>query len=99
MCPSDSPLSESNAETKLRQELNTFRLKTKNLSSDEIQQKLERLTADIQFLEDQVRADFGSYSLKQLEENRIKIDHLRRKMEILEVELARKTLKRESKRD
>jgi hypothetical protein len=62
----------------------------RNLSSEEIDRDLAEVLTEIEFLKEQVKYDFKSYSQKDLKRANEKISQLMRSAEILKIELDRR---------
>jgi hypothetical protein len=70
-----------------REELQTLQAEIQNLPLENIDRDLAELSHEIEFLEAQVEVDLGSYSPEQLARAYGKIAHLKRRAEILKIEL------------
>jgi len=70
--------------------LSSFSKKVSKLSLAELDRDLAETRIDIDFLESQIKADFGSYSPQDLQRARTRILFSKRKAEIVEKELAKK---------
>jgi hypothetical protein len=62
----------------------------RNLSSEEIDRDLAEVLTEIEFLKEQVKYDFKSYSQKDLNRANEKISQLMKSAEILKIELSRR---------
>jgi len=78
---------------KLNQELELLQARVRNLSSITLDRDLAEVSLEVNFLEEQVRADFGSYSPVALLRAKEKISLFNQKAEILNIELRRRTSK------
>jgi len=83
----------TNREEKLRKEIESFRADSSTLTTGELDRELAEFSNEIQFLEEQVGADFDSYQPAQLERAKEKIARFKKKAEILEMEISRRNSK------
>ena len=70
------------------EDLDTFRQKVKNASSQQLEKDLAGISGDVEFLNAQVEADLRSYSPVELEKSEEKISRLRQKADIIKFELS-----------
>lgn len=75
------------------EELSKFSKIVSNFSIAELDRDLAEAKNDIEFLEFQIKVDLGSYAPEDLEAARARIDLLKRKVDILEREIANRTKK------
>jgi len=90
---SEDPLPSSKVKTNA--EMDLYRTKTGRLSTEELDRDFAEISAEVDFLEEQVRCDFGSYSPKVLMMAREKISLYKKKAEILKIELGKRRNTRE----
>ncbi|MFI5420009.1 MAG: hypothetical protein ACHQ1H_03490 [Nitrososphaerales archaeon] len=83
-------LSKFDGEDELDEELQSLRVRVRTLLSEVLARDLVEISNDIEFLEVQLRADFASYSAKDLERANQKISHFKQKAEVIEIELRRR---------
>ena len=68
------------------QDLLPLQTRAKNLSTERLEIEIAELSHEIDFLQEQIDNDLGSYPLKQLELASQKVSVFRQKCEILKVE-------------
>jgi len=83
-------LSQSDPDDNLDQELLSLRREVVNLSPRVLDRDLAENSIEIQFLEDQIRLDVGSYSADELRKANSKVSRLKRRAEIFKIELERR---------
>ena len=71
-------------------ELEKFSGKVKKQDQPELDRDLAEVKIDIDFLESQIKADFGCYSPQELQRAQARVLFLKRKAEIIEKELSKK---------
>ena len=85
---SDSSLTVAGHQDERRKELESLRGDVLKLTSEELDRDLAELNHEIQFLEEQMRVDIGSYPPAELERANAKIVHFKQKAEILKMEIS-----------
>jgi hypothetical protein len=83
-------LDPSESEDKLDQELLMLQEKVHNLPSQLLDRDLAEVSIEIQFLEDQVKADIEHYSAEELKRAKAKILRFKKRADILKTESDRR---------
>jgi hypothetical protein len=83
-------LDPSESEDKLDQELLMLQEKVHNLPSRLLDRDLAEVSIEIQFLEDQVKADIEYYSTQELKRAKAKISRFKKRADILKTESDRR---------
>jgi hypothetical protein len=83
-------LDPSESEDKLDQELLMLQEKVHNLPSQLLDRDLAEVSIEIQFLEDQVKADIEHYSTGELKRAKAKISRFKKRADILKTESDRR---------
>ena len=84
-------LRQKQEDDKLYRKLASLQANAQNLSSKEIEQILAQLSIDIEFLDEQIKADIKRYSTEQLATAFEKISYLKEMAKILNSEMTKRT--------
>ena len=84
-------LRQKQEDDKLYRKLASLQANAQNLSSKEIEQILAQLSIDIEFLDEQVKADIKRYSTEQLATAFEKISYSKEMAKILNSEMTKRT--------
>jgi hypothetical protein len=84
-------LPQMDSDNNLNEELLSLQAKVQNLPSDQLDREFAELSVEISFLQDQIQADVGSYGTDDLAKAQEKINHYKRRSEIIKIELDRRT--------
>jgi hypothetical protein len=74
-------------------DLRTLRSKLRNVSSEILDRDLSEMSQEIEFLEEQVRADLTDYLPADIERATEKITHLKSKADVFKIELDKRSAK------